>query len=71
MTTNGDTQTYEGWTNYETWLVNLWIENDEASYLFWRGETARARDARVQGELLGNSLQYHFTTWRQLCGLTN
>ncbi len=21
-------QEYNGWTNYETWLVNLWMEND-------------------------------------------
>lgn len=21
---------YSGWTNYETWLVKLWIDNDEA-----------------------------------------
>jgi len=23
---------YNGWTNYETWLVALWIDNDEGSY---------------------------------------
>jgi hypothetical protein len=24
--------TYNGWTNHETWLVNLWLNNDEGSY---------------------------------------
>ena len=23
---------YNGWTNYETWCVNLWLNNDEGSY---------------------------------------
>jgi hypothetical protein len=23
---------YNGWTNYETWLVNLWLTNDQGSY---------------------------------------
>jgi hypothetical protein len=23
---------YNGWTNYETWLVSLWTDNDEGSY---------------------------------------
>jgi len=22
-------QSYNGWTNYETWLVNLWLTNEE------------------------------------------
>ncbi len=26
-------ENYEGWTNYETWCVNLWL-NKEASYLW-------------------------------------
>lgn len=23
---------YNGWTNYETWCVNLWLSNDQGSY---------------------------------------
>src|SRR5438552_3770820 len=23
---------YNGWSNYETWLVSLWADNDEAGY---------------------------------------
>lgn len=31
---------YNGWTNYETWIVNLWISNDSGSYDYWH-EKAR------------------------------
>jgi hypothetical protein len=23
---------YNGWTNYETWVVNLWMDNEEGSH---------------------------------------
>ncbi len=26
---------YNGWTNYETWCVNLWMDNSEASQNYW------------------------------------
>ncbi len=32
---------YNGWTNYETWAVNLWINNDHGSQTSWL-EQARA-----------------------------
>jgi len=34
MTDNDDT--YNGWATYETWLVNLWLSNDEGSYTYWQ-----------------------------------
>ena len=34
------TKTYNGWTNYETWLVNLWMSNDAGSDEHYR-ETAQ------------------------------
>jgi len=26
---------YNGWYNYETWVVNLWMDNDEGSQAYW------------------------------------
>lgn len=26
---------YNGWTNYETWAVNLWMSNEQGSSEYW------------------------------------
>jgi len=34
---------YNGWPNYETWNVMLWLDNDEPMYRFYRGEVKRMK----------------------------
>lgn len=38
--------TYNGWTNYETWAVNLWIGNEQGPHEYWR-EQARTQRAEA------------------------
>ena len=37
--------TYNGWTNYETWAVALWIDNEQGSYRYWRDQVREHRKA--------------------------
>lgn len=40
--------TYNGFTNYETWAVSLWIGNEESSSTYWAGVAAdQMRRARM------------------------
>ena len=34
---------YQGWTNYETWAVSLWLDNDEGLYYEVRELARRVR----------------------------
>lgn len=61
---------YNGWHNYETWAVKLWIDNEEGQYNRWRGITAatwvqavattyttKSQDARIR--LADNLKDWH------------
>jgi len=44
-------QKYNGWTNYETWCVNLWMDNEEGTHDYWR-EQAKELRSRIGGSTL-------------------
>ena len=28
-------KSYNGWKNFETWVVNLWLTNEQYPYEYW------------------------------------
>jgi hypothetical protein len=44
---------YNGWTNYETWCVKLWIDNSEGDQEYWLNQASKAKS----GYDLSNQLQ--------------
>lgn len=39
---------YNGWTNYETWVVKLWIDNSEGDHIRWTERTQELVQEAVQ-----------------------
>lgn len=48
------TEKHNGWTNWDTWNVQLWLANDERAYRIMRRSTDIERDARELMEIMGN-----------------
>ena len=64
MTTfNGEGEgRYNGWTNYETWCVNLWIGNEEGSFTYW-GEKAEELVRTDPDDLLPSWCKDGWPSW--------
>lgn len=63
---------YNGWTNYETWLVKLWMDNDEGSQSFFNElaeDTVREdKDDPSVSDLADRIKDYHEEALPQLEG---
>lgn len=48
---------YNGWTNYETWLVKLWMDNEEGSSLMWQEAAEQAVKRHSDVSMLADTLK--------------
>jgi len=48
---------YRGWTNHETWTVNLWLMNDESSYGLLCDVLKRKTDNQEAADLLRDLIE--------------
>ena len=42
-------QKYNGWTNYATWNIKLWIDNEQGSHEWWVEQAMTALDITPEG----------------------
>jgi len=51
---------YNGWTNYETWAVNLWLSNEEPSYRYWEEVSQEVADGAEATNIFTRAEQARF-----------
>ena len=70
-----ETTGYNGWTNYETWIVNLWLTNEPYSYdmlqyVVKAFETVSEQAGELEHYVRNddNALAGEFSMWSDLLG---
>lgn len=72
------TEKYNGWTNYETWNVNLWMSNDQGSCEYWQEQAAECykgatdrgvgftKEEQATFDLAGSLKEYFEEAWQSV-----
>ena len=47
---------YNGWTNYETWAVKLWLDNEQGDQEMMEEIVRENTEDRIAGEVLRDTL---------------
>ena len=52
MSATQEDKTYNGWTNYETWVVKLWMDNDPITQTYWDEQAREAREHPIKNQYM-------------------
>lgn len=64
-------RTYNGWSTYETWLVNLWIQNDQALHAALHDEIVNAGSFYAAKQVLQTWLENEVDLHLEAAGATH
>lgn len=63
---NGGDTSYEGWKNYPTWVVKLWLDNDEGTQDYWTERTKEIYQTSKKSQILSKREEARFALAQEL-----